>query len=77
MHVDGTAPVPLAAGRKGRMKMKRLIPVAAMCSLAISYAQSPTRDLFEALRQGDAAKVQASVNQGADVTAGMSSGIRC
>ena len=66
MHVDGTAPAPLAAGRKWRVKMKRLIPVAAMCSLAISYAQSPTRDLFEALRQGDAAKVQASVNQGAD-----------
>ena len=67
MHVNGTAPAPLAAGRKWRVKMKRLIPVAAMCSFAISYAQSPTRDLFEALRQGDAAKVQASVNQGADV----------
>ena len=47
--------------------MKRLIPVAALCSLTISYAESPTRDLFEALRQGDAAKVQAAVSHGVDV----------
>ena len=48
-------------------EMKQMILAAALCSRAITHAQSQTQDLFEALRQGDAAKVQAAVNHGVDV----------
>jgi len=48
-------------------EMKQMILAAALCSPAIVYAQSQIQDLFEALRQGDAAKVQAAVKHGVDV----------
>ena len=48
-------------------EMKQMILAAALCCPAIVYAQSQIQDLFEALRQGDAAKVQAAVKHGVDV----------
>ena len=47
--------------------MNRLIVLAAMCGITSLCAEFSAQPLFEALRQGGAAKVQKAVTEGADV----------